>query len=333
MSVKRLQGTLENFEIEGNYFELIEFTLVRQLNNGQRLVGRYGVNVAKVREVVYVPKINPLGSTVTGIAGIFELRGVPIPAVNLCRVLGDEKVEESPKQQIIVTEFSQKRAGFIVNSTNRIRRVAWEKVMPPSTDSSSCMTGMILVENNEFLFILDLERILAGIEGEGEVVEHEPPVIEPNNTYGGFSSPGLAPVAPNGYNIMVVDDSKLILQNLSRTLAHEGYRIVLAHDGAEALESLEHIASGHHPAFQRIDALVTDIEMPRLNGISLVTKLRTMPKYRKIPILLNTSLDGNASKDAAKRAGADGYVVKNDAYSIVEQLAKLLAQKELSVAN
>jgi two-component system chemotaxis response regulator CheV len=121
--LNRLQKSITDldnqYEVGGNYFELIEFTLMRQLPNGNKLAGIYGINVVKVREVVHMPKINPLSSRVPGIAGIFELRGVPIPAVNLCRVLGDEASVVSPEQQIIVAEFSQKRAGFIVHGTNR----------------------------------------------------------------------------------------------------------------------------------------------------------------------------------------------------------------------
>src|SRR6476620_2337487 len=123
-----------NFEVGGNYFELIEFTLMRNLPGGRVIKGTYGVNVVKVREVVHMPRINPLSSSVPGIEGIFELRGIPIPAVNLCKVLGDYESTLHSEQQIIVTEFSQKRAGFIVHSTNRIRRVTWDKVLPPSAD-------------------------------------------------------------------------------------------------------------------------------------------------------------------------------------------------------
>ena len=129
-----------DIEVGGSVFELIEFTLKRRLPDGSFVDGLYGVNVAKVREVIRMPRINPLGSSVTGIPGIFELRGVPIPAVNLCKVLGDVSTDLQPEQQIIVAEFSNKRAGFIVSNTHRIRRVAWDQVLPPSSDAKSCMS-------------------------------------------------------------------------------------------------------------------------------------------------------------------------------------------------
>ena len=110
---------LNQFEIGGNFFELIEFSLVRHIGNNKVITGTYGVNVAKVREVVHLPDINPLASSQEGVAGVFELRGIPIPAINLCQILGDSYAPITKSQQIIVTEFSQKRAGFIVNSTRK----------------------------------------------------------------------------------------------------------------------------------------------------------------------------------------------------------------------
>ena len=122
---------LNQFEIGGNFFELIEFSLIRHIGNNRVYKGTYGVNVAKVREVVHMPTINPLASSVPGVSGVFELRGIPIPAVNLPHILGDNIAPINQNQQIIVTEFSQKRAGFIVNSTHRIRRVSWIKYYLP----------------------------------------------------------------------------------------------------------------------------------------------------------------------------------------------------------
>src|SRR5206468_10294084 len=117
-------------------------------------------------------------SRIKGVSGVFELRGIPIPAVDLCVALGDEESEPQPNHQIIVTEFSQKRAGFIVDSTHRIRRIAWDKVLPPSADAGTCINGMTLIENNEFLFILDLERILMQLEAAGSgTVPFQPPVV------------------------------------------------------------------------------------------------------------------------------------------------------------
>ncbi|SMF46390.1 chemotaxis protein [Pseudobacteriovorax antillogorgiicola] len=315
---------LNQFEIGGNFFELIEFSLVRRISSDKVYKGTYGVNVAKVREVVHMPSINPLASSVSGVAGVFELRGIPIPAVNLCQILGDVEAPITKEQQIIVTEFSQKRAGFIVNSTHRIRRVSWDKVLPPSSDSSSCMTGMILMDDREFLFILDLEKILANIEsrGSGQVSNIYRGV--PNQEQGslGASLKG-DPLAPG---VLVVDDSRLILNNLERVLTNKGYRVLTADNGQKALERVLEIHSGRNRNFGRVHAIITDVEMPQMDGITFVKKVREIRELQELPILLHSSLDGDATKEAARKVGANGYVVKNDITNIMQSLEDLISK-------
>lgn len=311
-----------SFEVGGNYFELIEFSLHRNLPGGRVIKGNYGVNVVKVREVVHMPRINPLSSSVPGIAGIFELRGIPIPAVNLCSVLGDYNSPITPDQQIIVTEFSQKRAGFIVHSTQRIRRVTWDKVLPPSADSNSSITGMMLIEDSEFLFILDLEKIIAHLEAQA----HGQHAMAPNHA---LPHQGFDPDAQmqamnmnrNAPGILLIDDSNLILTNVSRALYHEGYRVILAKNGREGLQKLEQSLSPGS-ATGPIHAIITDVEMPQMDGITFIAKARQKRDYDSIPIFLHTSLGDTSSRDIGMKAGANGYLVKNDVLTIIETLKR-----------
>ncbi len=314
---------LDQFEVGANYFELIEFSLMRQLPTGEVMKGIYGVNVAKVREVVHMPRINPLASAVPGIAGIFELRGVPIPAINLCHVLGDPAGPLKQNQQIVVTEFSQKRAGFIVDLTHRIRRVGWDKVLPPSSDHQSFISGMILIEKNEFLFILDLEKILIEIEGggfgigTGRARTQATPEATLQTITDQMSKDPRAP------GILFVDDSKLILSNVGKALVQKGFRVMFADNGAAALKKLEqNFTTGD--SFGRIDAVITDVEMPQMDGLTLVRKVRENPIFNGLPIILHTSLSGEATQAAGQAVGADGYVIKNDIPQLVVMVEKML---------
>lgn len=322
---------LDQFEVGANYFELIEFSLIRHLPTGEVMKGIYGVNVAKVREVVHMPRINPLASAVPGIAGIFELRGVPIPAINLAHVLGDPVAPLKPTQQIIVTEFSQKRAGFVVNLTHRIRRVGWDKVLPPSSDHQSFISGMILIEENEFLFILDLEKILLEIEGGGSGVgsERSRPTSQETNLQTLADQMTKDPKAPG---ILFVDDSKLILSNVGKALVKMGYRVMFADNGASALKKLEqNYTTGD--SFGRIDAVITDVEMPQMDGLTLVRKVRENPTFEGLPIILHTSLSGEATQAAGQAVGADGYVIKNDIPQLVQMLTKILREAPRNSAS
>ena len=291
------------------YFELIDFNLVRNLPDGRQVKGTYGVNVVKVREVIHMPRINPLASTVNGVEGIFELRGVPIPAINLCTILGDARAPVSPEDQIIVTEFAHKRAGFIVQQTNRIRRVPWEKILPPSADKASSMTGMMLIEDNEFLFILDLERIISQLEN---MATGRPAFVQENSPL----PPMLSPRKLGYPTILLVDDSSLILNSVARSLNQEGYGIVLARNGLEGIQRLEEANQSGYV----IDAIITDLEMPQMDGLSLLKRIRQHSTYSRIPVYLHTSLSDTGSRETAKQLGANEFFVKNDIGTILRYL-------------
>ena len=291
------------------YFELIEFSLIRHLPDGRKMKGTYGVNVVKVREVIHMPKINPLASTVAGVEGIFELRGSPIPAINLCTILGDTRTPMNPEDQIIVTEFAHKRAGFIVHQTNRIRRVPWEKILPPSADKASSMTGMMLIEDNEFLFVLDLERIIMQLES---LAAGKPTSFQDSTSLPPFLAPRKA-----GYpTIMLVDDSSLILNSIARAINQDGYGIILARNGLEGLKRLEDSGTGDFT----IAAIITDLEMPQMDGLTMLKRIKANPAYAHIPIYLHTSLSDTGSRETAKVLGATEFFVKNDVATILKYL-------------
>ena len=316
-----------HLEIGGSVFELIEFGLSRRIN-GQMVKGLYGVNVAKVREVVRMPRLNPLASRIKGVPGIFELRGVPIPVVNLAVALGDDDVPVRPDQQIIVTEFSQKRAGFIVDSTHKIRRVAWDKVLPPSSDAMSCMSGMTLVENNEFLFILDLERVLLTLEyGEEYVRSLSNDAIMPparGDSVHLRSGPDLPrSKSPHGLRILLVEDAAFIRNVVRQMLEEASFYVVEARDGAEAFEILE--KSLH--SSEKIDLIISDIEMPRLDGLGLTKKVRDHAQLGETPVILHTSLSGRANQSAGFLVGANGYVIKNDFQALFRLIHEILGSQ------
>ena len=125
---------------------------------------------------------------------------------------------------------------------------------------------------------------------------------------------------------MVVDDSKLVLQNVERALMGSGYRVVTTTNGQKALDMLESIYGGNHPKFSRVDGVITDVEMPQMNGITLTQQIRESLIYGSLPVLLHTSLSGEATKEAAQTAGANGYVVKNDIACILNLLGEALEQ-------
>lgn len=318
--LKKLQ-----LEVGGNVFELIEFELMRRQKDGQPYKGSYGVNVAKVREVVRLPPLAPVSSNLKGIVGLFELRGVPIPAVDLKVALGDEPTPLYPQQKVLVTEFSQKRAGFIVDSAKKIRRIGWDKVLPPVTPKSSCLTGMTLLKSSEFLFIIDLERVLLTLEFgdfESNLGSVGPVSVVPAPALtavdGALSAqPSAATLGPL---ILLVDDAAFIRTGVRQMLERSYYRVIEATDGEEALT----ILADCQRSGQGIDLIISDVEMPRLDGLGLTKKVRDHDDFAAIPILLHTSLSGKANQVAGLSVGANGYVVKNDFKSLFRMIHELL---------
>lgn len=335
-------NTFQHYEVGASFFEIIEFSLIRNLPSGESISGIYGVNVAKVREVVHMPKINPLAFRIPGIAGVFELRGVPIPAINLCQILGDIKSNPIKDQQIIVTEFCGKRAGFIVDSTHRIRKVNWDKVLPPSADSLSCMSGMILLENNEFLFILDLEKILNDLEDQamnpnGSISGQANQILSPYKTNGStfpsneslHTSPAPAPDL-DAPGVLFVDDSKLVLNNVGKVLQQKGYRVLTASNGADGLEKVNEVVSGK-VSFGKLNLVITDVEMPLMDGLTMVKSIKSNAICQNIPVILHTSLSAEVVQTAAQSVGADGYVIKNDIRSLLDLIEDILRERPASV--
>ena len=328
-------------------FELIEFSLERHVN-GETIKGVYGVNVVKVREVVRMPKINPLNSRVKGMAGVFELRGVPIPVVNLASMLGDDSSKNTTEQKVIVTEFGVKRAGFIVDATHRIRRINWNQVMPPSSDTGSYITAMTLIENNEFLFILDFEKILADLDSTAQNPHgsQQPNGFQMPNAEammamaatmaaqfaGQSGGKGIPQVSLAGGPsadaplVLLVDDSGFILKNTKIGLTRSGLNVMTANNGKEAMDILERYASGNWTD-AKLAAVITDIEMPQMDGFTLTKKIREHSTLSDLPIIIHSSLSGKATQDTGIGLGANGYVVKNDIKNLVEALSEIIGWK------
>lgn len=287
--------------------ELIEFSLVRELPNGEKLTGTYGINVAKVREVVKLPKINKLAASAEGIEGLFELRKVPIPAINLCQILGDKDFTIQPEFQIIVTEFSGRRAGFIVHSTHRIRRIPWTKVLPPSADAESCISGMVLLEDNKFLLILDLEKIVEDIEhprGSADIAA----IMA--NTPDGDGHLGKA---------LIVEDSAVIRNRLSIVLTQWGFDVTIATDG---LEGLEYLKTLRKPGELRV--IITDLEMPRMDGYTLIEHIQDHPTLADIPVIIHSSLNEGVLEKSSHKINYYAYVEKNDSAKLRSTIQEIV---------
>lgn len=317
------------FQVGSNIFELIEFTVTK--TNASPSFDRktpilYGVNVAKVREVIRLPTIVPCLTSTPEVLGVFNLRGAPIPAIHLAKALGYNEEVVTPSSQVIVTEFSSRKAGFVVAGTRRIRRVSWDKVLPPTSDAFNTITGMMLIENQDFIFILDFERILLDIEarsgGQGTssfAIESSMPL--PNSLNGTAPSVG-APINSKRPLIMVVDDSPTARRAICELLRSMQLDIIEYTNAETAWRELSTCEDGSD--LSKVQLIVSDVEMPKLDGYSFVKRIRGHEKLKKMPVILHSSLTGDVNRDRAKQAGADAYVGKLNRKEIIEALKAAL---------
>jgi two-component system, chemotaxis family, chemotaxis protein CheV len=334
-------------EVGSNLFEVIEFTvtqhslfapaLVNVAGQTQEKTGEnssvFAVNVAKVREVIRLPTITPCLTSRPEVLGVFNLRGVPIPAIHLPVALGIPQEPVPPGAQVIVTEFSRRVAGFVVHSARRIRRVSWDKVLPPSSDTFSAITGMMLAENGSFVFILDFERILMDIESQGmssaSVSHSDPMSVGHSVTSGGNWDPRFGQGAYHRSDfhptlsfrpptIIVVDDSSTARRALTDFLRTLDVEIMEFNNGEVAWQFLEKL---DHP--ENI-ILISDVEMPRLDGYSLVMRIRKHPLLSKLPVIMHSSLTGEVNRERAQKSGADAYVSKFNRKEIMDALRSFL---------
>jgi two-component system chemotaxis response regulator CheV len=324
--------------VGSNLFELIEFTLTRRQPENPLIEKGgtspdgvplppeeptlFGVNVAKVCQVIRLPSLEPSLSKRPEVLGVFQLRGVPVPAIHLARALGFSSEPVSSAAQVLVTEFSGRMAGFVVAGARRIRRVSWSEVIPPQKDLFSGITGMMLDEKSRFIFILDFEKVLADIEGDEQFI------VPSGASVSGqlFSSVNPADKGRTLPVVIIADDSATARKALTEIIATFDCRIVSCGDGEEAWQECLKLAKlGLH------FMVISDVEMPRLDGYSLAGRVKADPMLAATPFLLHSSLSGQINRERAIASGADAFIGKfnrRDLVVAVDACLKALSQRE-----
>jgi two-component system chemotaxis response regulator CheV len=309
-------------KIGSNEIELVDFRILKEVN-GTTYEGIYGINVAKVREIIRMPKLTELPGVPSFIEGIFDLRGVVIPVVNLATWMGVQSPELVDKKvRVIIAEFNNILIGFVVHDAKRIRRINWKDIEPASFASVGGMgsmspernkiTGVTRIENDSVLLILDLESVVEelGLSHPTSEMDELPEVEQFSGT------------------VLLVDDSITARKAINNALSHMGFRVVEATDGEDALERLEDIYEtfGEDGVKREFKLVVSDVEMPRMDGFHLASKIKNDKRFKGVPIIFNSSISGHFSEERGKDAGGDAYLVKFDPKEFYEQISKVVRE-------
>lgn len=300
-------------KVGSNEMELVDFRIFKKVKDSI-YEGIYGVNVAKVREIIQIPKLTELPGSPEYIEGIFDLRGVVIPVVNLAKWMSIEvPVEYKKKERIIIAEFNGILIGFIVNEAKRIRRINWSDIEPASFNTGqgaldkSKITGVTRIENDDVLLILDFESIVQELG-----LYH--PDINPDIELEQFSGKAL-----------VLDDSLTARKIVKESLEHMGLEVIEATDGESGIKKLEDLYDHHGEDLDKhLKIIISDVEMPKMDGFHFAAKVKEDPRFAKIPIVFNSSISDHFSDMRGKSAGGEGYLVKFDASVFYPEIAKIL---------
>ena len=273
-----------------NRLELLLFRL-----NGRQ---RFGINVFKVREVLQcppltaMPKLNPL------VRGVAHIRGQTISVIDLSMATRGRKIEDLSNAFIVIAEYNRSVQGFLVGAVERIINTNWDAIMPPpqGTGRASYLTAVTEVEN-ELIEILDVEKILNEISPLNAEVSSE--VAE-----------GLTTEGQENKIIFIADDSAVARNQVKKALTSLGLEIELAKNGLEALNRLKEIAEEYGDVTNRVGVLVSDIEMPEMDGYTLTAEIKNTPELQKLHVVLHTSLSGVFNQATVQKVGADDFIAK-----------------------
>lgn len=302
-----------------NEMELVDFRIFRQGEDGV-YEGVYGVNVSKVREIIKVPVLTELPGTPSYIEGIFDFRGVVVPVINLAKWMKiAEPTEQNFKPRVIITEFSNVLIGFIVHEAKRIRRISWKDIEPAnfSTGSGafdkSRITGVTRIENDEVLLILDLESAVEDLGIYTEKIEVDDSLVSQ------FS--GIA---------LTLDDSLSARKRVKNLLQKMGLQVVEAKDGEEGVQKINDLYNIYGAELKKnLKIIVSDVEMPKMDGFHFAKTIRADERFREIPIVFNSSLSNQfMTEKGIKESGGSGYLVKFDAHNFFSEIARIIKEHE-----
>lgn len=278
--------------------------LVFQLDDGL-----YGVNVAKVREIIIPAALTRLPESHPAIRGVFQLRDHLVPLVDLRRYFELPALEDESGTAVVITEFNQDRLGFLVDRVERIYRVSWSDLSDVPYDCGEdelAITSVVTLEDRMVL-MLDFERIAFRIAGISEL---------------GDASSDEAKIDRAAKTILLADDSRMMRSMLEASLRKANFgRLVVATDGQDAWDKLGELQrAGTLP-----DLIVTDIEMPRMDGLFLTKKIKATPEFRDIPVIVFSSLVSDDNLKKGKAVGADCQLTKPQLADLVDRIDELLA--------
>lgn len=296
-----------------NQLEVLLFSLGKDVSSDRDEI--FGINVFKVREVLHAPEITRAPDMPSSMEGMVSLRGVVVPVIHLPRYCGIQ-VSAEPRI-LIVTEYNRHVQAFLVDSVDCIERLAWEDVKDPPAmmvaERGGLVTAITEIRDGKLVMIVDVEKILADTTGFNQNPELYSDIEE---------------VGRSDFRVLYADDSGVARDQIARTLDQMGLPYVEARNGAQAWQKLNELAEEakkqDREVSEMIKCIVTDVEMPEMDGYVLTQKIKEDERFMKIPVIMHSSLSADANHSLGAAVGADLYVPKFHPQELADAISGFL---------
>ncbi len=298
-----IEGVDQRTNLVGkNRFELLLFNL-----GGRQ---KFGINVFKVQEVIQCPSLTTVPQARSVVRGIAHMRGRTITVLDLAMAIGRKPIEDINNKYVIVSEYNRTVQGFLVEGVDQIVNMQWSDILPPpkGVGKNNYMTAVTKI-NGELVEIIDVEKVLS--ELIGTVVElDDQSLIEQSDDQ---------PV-----RVLVVDDSLVARKQIKATLDKMNLVTDLAKNGQEALDMLKKAAEDGKPIQDTYDLVISDVEMPKMDGYTLTTEIKSDARLSSLPVVLHTSLSGTFNSNMIQKVGADKFIAKFDANELSREIKSVI---------
>jgi len=295
-----------------NKLEILLFTLgTDQLTKRKET---FGINVFKVREVMRIPEITRAPDMPPSVEGMVSLRGVLVPVIDLARHIGIQT--DTAPSIMIVTEYNGHTQGFLVGEVDTILRIDWSQLRVPPAMLTARMGGLVTavteLDDKRLVMMLDVEKILADTTDFDD--EHL------------FAT--LIPLEKPNRTLLYADDSSVARKQIERTLQALGVNGIATMNGRQAWDELQKIAvqaeTSGRQASDFIQVVLTDVEMPEMDGYVLTKNIKSDPRFHGIPVLMHSSLSSDANRNLGLSVGVDEYVPKFEPHRLAEVLSRMV---------
>nr|WP_244999228.1 chemotaxis protein [Chromobacterium subtsugae] len=294
-----------------NKLEILLFSLGHDQRTGRKEV--FGINVFKVREVMRTPEITSAPEMPSSVEGMVSLRGALVPVIDLAKYAGI--VTSNRPEIMIVTEYNGHTQGFLVEAVDTILRLDWSAMRVPPDMITNRMAGLVTavteLDNGTLVMMMDVEKVLA----ETSIVDD------------GHSFINIEPVKEER-RIFFADDSAVARKQIERTLEAMNIKYTSAINGMRGWEDLQKMASQAEAAGRQLcdelHLVLTDVEMPEMDGYMLTKMIKSDPRFSGIPVLMHSSLSGSSNQKLGESVGVDSYVAKFEPQKLASKLRQML---------